>query len=61
MKYFGIERVSVLPNRFIYLHKNNLMAYILPYASFESKEQGEEFLSFLKEKITTFDIYEEKK
>ena len=49
MKYFGIERVSVLPNRFIYLHKNNLMAYIFPYASFESKEQGEEFLSFLKE------------
>lgn len=60
VKYSGVERVSVVEGYYIYLHINNLMAYLLPYASFEDKKQYEEFLSFLKTKIPQIDFYEEK-
>ena len=56
-KYSAIERVSVIGDKVIYIHVNNVMAYILPSSCFESKEQLEEFLIFIKTKCTDIDIY----
>ena len=58
-KYTVVERISVVENRYVYLHTNNIMAYILPFACFESKEQYQEFLEFLKANISSnIDVYE---
>ena len=57
VKYSAIEKVSVVDDTVIYIHVNNVMAYILTFTSFESINQREEFLDFLKEKGATVDIY----
>ena len=56
-KYSAIERVSVITNMVIYIHVNNLMSYILPFHCFESKEQLNVFLDFIKTKCVDIDIY----
>ena len=58
-KYIAVERISVVENRYIYLYTNSIMAYILPFACFESKEQYQEFLEFLKTNVSSnIDVYE---
>lgn len=57
VKYSAIERVSVVDNKMIYFHFNNILSYMLPLASFESKEQYENFLEFIKTKCEKVDIY----
>ncbi len=56
-KYSSVERVSVVGDKVIYIHVNNVMSYILPMASFESREQYGEFLEFIKTKCANVDIY----
>ena len=56
-KYSAIERVSVVDDKIIYIHVNNIMSYILPFSSFESKEQFDAFLAFIKTKCATIDTY----
>lgn len=56
-KYTAIERVSVVENRVVYLHVNNVMAYILPMHVFESREQYYFFMSFIKTKCPVIDSY----
>ena len=56
-KYSAIERVSVITDKVIYIHVNNLMSYILPMTCFESKEQYCDFLDFVRTKCTNIDIY----
>ena len=56
-KYSAIERISIVDNKVIYIHVNNLMAYILPLSCFESKEQYNDFLDFIKTKCANIDIY----
>ena len=56
-KYSVIERVSIVDNKMIYIHINNVMAYILPLSCFESKEQYDTFLDFLKTKCAHIDRY----
>lgn len=56
-KYSVIERVSLVDNEIIYIHVNNVMAFILPLRSFESKEQYESFLQFIKTKCANIDTY----
>ena len=56
-KYSAIERVSVVDDKIIYIHVNNIMSYILPFSSFESKEQFDAFLAFIKTKCETIDTY----
>ncbi len=56
-KYSAIERVSIVDNKMIYIHVNNVMSYILPLTSFESKEQYDDFLDFIKTKCENIDIY----
>lgn len=56
-KYSSVERVSVVDDKMIYIHINNIAAYMLPLASFESKEQYEEFLVFMKTKCSDVAFY----
>lgn len=56
-KYTAIERVSLVDNKMIYIHVNNIMAYMLPLSCFETKEQYDEFIEFLESKCTNIDIY----
>jgi len=57
VKYSFIERVSIVENLAIYLHINNLAAAILPFSCFDSKEQYESFLAFIKTKCANIDTY----
>ncbi|MGM9682860.1 MAG: YcxB family protein [Eubacteriales bacterium] len=57
-KYSGIERISIVDNKMIYIHVNNIMAYILPLSCFESREQYEDFIKFIKMKTNDIEIYE---
>ena len=56
-KYSAVERVSVITDKVIYIHVNNVASYILPLSCFESNEQYNEFLDFVKTKCTNVDVY----
>ena len=56
-RYSSIERISIVDNKMIYIHVNNIMAYILPLSCFETKEQYDEFFDFIKTKCANIDIY----
>lgn len=56
-KYSAIERISVVDDKMIYIHVNNIMSYMLPLSSFESKEQYNSFFEFIKTKCNNIDIY----
>ena len=56
-KYSTIERISVVDNKVVYIHVNNIMSYILPFSCFQSKEQFDSFFEFIKTKCANIDIY----
>lgn len=56
-RYSAIERISFVDDKVIYIHINNLLAYVLPLNCFESKEQYESFSEFIKSKCGEVDIY----
>lgn len=56
-KYSSVERVSIITDKVIYIHVNNIMSFILPISSFNSKEQYDGFLSFIKTKCRNIDVY----
>lgn len=56
-KYSSVERISIVDNKTIYIHVNNLLSYILPLSCFESKEQYDAFLQFIKTKCTDINFY----
>ena len=55
--YASIERISVVEGRYIYIHPNNLSAYILPVNSFKNQAEYDEFLSFIKSVCPNVDFY----
>ena len=55
--YSLIERISVVDNKYIYLHTNSAAANILPMSCFESEEQKNSFLEFIKTKCAIVDVY----
>ena len=59
--YTAVECVSVVEGVAIYVHINKLMGFLLPEKVFESKQQLDEFITFLKTKVTTVDFYPMKK
>ena len=59
--YTAVECVSVVEGVAIYVHINKLMGFLLPEKVFESKQQLDEFITFLKTKVTTVDFYPIKK
>ncbi len=50
LKYSVIEDVSVVGENAIYIYVSALKAYILPFSCFESKEQWDDFATFIKTK-----------
>ena len=57
LKYSSIERVSIVGGKLIYIHINNLMAYLLPFEAFESVDEYNRFFDFIKTKVDVVDIY----
>ena len=55
--YSAIERISIVDNKMIYIHVNNVMSYMLPLSCFESKEKYNDFFNFIKTKCENIDIY----
>lgn len=56
-KYSVIERVSIIKGKYIHIHINNIMAYNLPWFCFDSDQQREDFMEFIKSKCNNIDIY----
>ena len=56
-KYSAIERISVVGDNVIYIHISTIGAYILPSSCFESSQQRQDLLEFLKTKCSTIDNY----
>ena len=56
-QYSSIERISVIDGKTVYIHVNNVMAYLLPISCFESKAQYDKFLEFIKTKCSNIDSY----
>ena len=55
--YSSVERVSIVENKVIYLHLNDIRAYIIPISSFVSARQYSEFVAFIKSKCSLVDVY----
>lgn len=63
VKYSLVERVSVILDRSIYIHVNQVTAFIVPMSAFESKEECGRFIEFLRlksPKVDIIDIYGKK-
>ncbi len=56
-KYTSIERISIVGGKNLYIHTNSVAGYIIPLACFESAEQYNSFMEFIKTKCSTIDIY----
>lgn len=56
-KYSAIERISIIDNKMIYIHVNNVMAFILPISCFETREEYDRFILFIKNKCSNIDMY----
>lgn len=56
-KYSAIERVSIISGKIIYIHTNNVTAYLLPISCLGSAEECKNFIEFIKTKVSTIDIY----
>lgn len=57
VKYSAIDRVSVINDKYIYLHLDSARAHLLSSFCFESKEQYDSFVDFIKTKCKNVDVY----
>lgn len=55
--YSSVEKISILSGKFVYIHINSSMAYILPMRSFESEAQYTSFVEFIEAKTVKADVY----
>ena len=55
--YTSVERISILADKVIYIHVNNVMSYIIPITFFNSKDEYNDFLKFIKTKCSSIDTY----
>ena len=55
--YANIERICVLKDRYIFLYRSSVSAYILPLAQIKAQADPKEFLSFLSQKCNTVEYY----
>lgn len=56
-KYKMVEQVSIVKDKIIYIHISDAIAYILPFSCFDSDNQANEFLEFLKSKCAVVKFY----
>lgn len=52
VKYSAIQSVSIVKDKAIYIHLNDLLSSLIPISCLESKEQYEELLKLLREKCS---------
>lgn len=57
VKYSSVETVRIVENKVIYIHLNSVLAFIMPISSFESKEQYDGFVEFIKTKCAVVETY----
>lgn len=57
VKYSAVERISIVDKEMIYIYVSDTSAYILPIYYFESGEQYNDFLTFIREKCANIDVY----
>ena len=58
-KYSAVERISVVKDRYVYLHPNSVGAYIIPMSTFASVEEYQAFFEFARANISeNIDFYE---
>ena len=57
IKYTLIEQVSIVSNKMIYIHRNNVITFIIPFSSFTSNEELNSFLEFIKTKFNNVTTY----
>lgn len=55
--YSCIEKVSILKNRYIYLHNDSVRAFVIPWASFASEEERSRFIDFISGKCPVVNHY----
>ena len=55
--YSAIERVSIIRDKIVYLHVNNVMSFLIPFSCFASREQCDAFIAFIKTKCNNVDTY----
>ena len=55
--YSVIERVCIITGQTLYLFSSNSRAFIIPIHAFESAEQYNAFLEFIKTKCSTINVY----
>ncbi len=58
VKYCVIEHIHVVNGRMIFLQRTEHSAYILPISCFDSNEQYDAFISFIKTKCPKIDFYD---
>ncbi len=56
--YTQFEKVCVIGQKMIYLFNSSISAYLLPASAFNSKEQLNEFLEFIKTKVPKTEYYD---
>ncbi|MBE6674841.1 MAG: YcxB family protein [Ruminococcaceae bacterium] len=57
-KYSAVDRISILRSEgIIYIHMGALIAHIIPFSTFESREQFDEFADFIQTKSNNVDFY----
>ena len=57
--YASVERISVIKEKYVYLHTNNLAGFIVPSSAFSCKAEYEAFIAFLPTICPTIDHYDE--
>lgn len=61
LKYSTVERISVVDGKYIYIHVNSIMSYIVPVALLDTAEKYDSFMEFLASKCDKIDEYLPKK
>lgn len=57
-KYPAMDSAYVVSNDVVYIYRNYRQAFIIPRASFESQEQWDSFMEFIKGKIKDVSVIE---
>ena len=57
--YASVERISVIKEKYIYLHTNNLAGFIIPASVFSCKREYEEFVAYLPTICPIIDRYDD--
>ena len=57
IKYSAVERVSVVDCKYIYIHVNSVMSYIVPVALLDTSEKYDAFMAFLASRCDKIEEY----